>query len=218
MITLGAFIKTLSGTKINTPKGAILCSLALVFMLSSCANKDSIDCHMPLQHQWANSAHIIDDIRTLSSAEFAGRKTGSEGAILSQNYLEQRFTALGLQPWQSTFKVPFTYKYQFSQQLGVNIVKKACFGPFKAIIENAGKSAEAIYAQVENDKTSEFIGYDARNSVVCDMFTAGIIDPTKVTRTALELATSGAGILLTTECVINIDPTDEKKETPNYEY
>ena len=104
------------------------------------------------------------------------------------------------------------------QQLGVNIVKKACFAPFKAIIENAGKSAEAIYAQVENDKTSEFIGYDARNSVVCDMFTAGIIDPTKVTRTALELATSGAGILLTTECVINIDPTDEKKETPNYEY
>lgn len=104
------------------------------------------------------------------------------------------------------------------QQLGVNIVKKACFAPFKAIIENAGKSAEAIYAQVEHDKTSEFIGYDARNSVVCDMFTAGIIDPTKVTRTALELATSGAGILLTTECVINIDPTDEKKETPNYEY
>ena len=104
------------------------------------------------------------------------------------------------------------------QQLGVNIVKKACFAPFKAIIENAGKSAEAIYAQVESDKTSEFIGYDARNSVVCDMFTAGIIDPTKVTRTALELATSGAGILLTTECVINIDPTDEKKETPNYEY
>jgi chaperonin GroEL len=104
------------------------------------------------------------------------------------------------------------------QQLGVNIVKKACFAPFKAIIENAGKSAEAIYAQVENDKTSEFIGYDARNSVVCDMFTAGIIDPTKVTRTALELATSGAGILLTTECVINIDPADVKKETPNYEY
>jgi len=50
------------------------------------------------------------------------------------------------------------------------------------------------------------------------MFTAGIIDPTKVTRTALELATSGAGILLTTECVINIDPADVKKETPNYEY
>jgi hypothetical protein len=122
MITQGALIKTLSGTKIHTPKGAILCSLALVFMLSSCASKDSIDCHLPLQHQWANSAHIIDDIRTLSSAEFAGRKTGSEGAILTQNYLEQRFTALGLQPWQSTFKVPFTYKYQFSQQLGVNIV------------------------------------------------------------------------------------------------
>ena len=122
MITVGASIQTPVASHINIPKGAILLSLALVFMLSSCANKDSIDCNAVLQHQWANSAHIIDDIRTLTSSKFAGRKTGSNGAILSQNYLVQRFTALGLQPWKSTFKVPFSYNYQFSQQQGVNII------------------------------------------------------------------------------------------------
>jgi chaperonin GroEL len=98
------------------------------------------------------------------------------------------------------------------QVLGVNIVKKACFAPFKAIVENAGKSAEAIYAKVEGTADIQFVGYDARNNVVCDMFEAGIIDPTKVTRTALELATSAAGILLTTECVISIDPEENKKK------
>ena len=103
------------------------------------------------------------------------------------------------------------------QILGVNIVKKACFAPFKAIVENAGKSAEAIYAKVEDNTEFEFVGYDARNNKICDMFAAGIIDPTKVTRTALELATSVAGTLLTTECVISIDPEEKKdKPTPSY--
>jgi chaperonin GroEL len=106
------------------------------------------------------------------------------------------------------------------QALGVNIVKKACFAPFKAIVENAGKSAEAIYAKVESNTTSEFVGYDARNNEICDMFAAGIIDPTKVTRTALELATSAAGTLLTTECVISFDPEqkEDDKQQQGYGY
>lgn len=101
------------------------------------------------------------------------------------------------------------------QRTGVNIILKACFAPFKAIVENAGKSAEATYAKVEGPG----FGYDARNDKYVDMFEAGIIDPTKVTRTALELANSAAGILLTTECVINIDPEENKeKEAPSYGY
>jgi chaperonin GroEL len=101
------------------------------------------------------------------------------------------------------------------QALGVNIVKKACFAPFKAIVENAGKSAEATWAMVIGDG----VGYDARNDVFVNMFEAGIIDPTKVTRTALELATSVAGTLLTTECVISIDPEQKKeKEAPSYNF
>ena len=109
------------------------------------------------------------------------------------------------------------------QQLGVSIVKKACFAPFKAIAENAGKSAEAVKAKIdliesENPGTDIF-GYDARNDKYTVMVNAGIIDPTKVTRTALELATSVAGTLLTTECVISIVPTEDKeKENQEYGY
>jgi len=99
------------------------------------------------------------------------------------------------------------------QLLGINIVKKACFAPFKAIVENAGKSAEAIHAKIGEG------GYDARNDKFVDMIEAGIIDPTKVTRTALELATSVAGTLLTTECVISLDPeANKKEEAPQYGY
>lgn len=106
------------------------------------------------------------------------------------------------------------------QALGVNIIKKACFAPFKAIVENAGKSAEAVYAKVEDNTEFEFVGYDARNNEICDMFAAGIIDPTKVTRTALELATSAAGTLLTTECVISFDPEqkEDDKQPQGYGY
>mgnify|MGYP003351219915 CR=1 FL=1 len=109
------------------------------------------------------------------------------------------------------------------QQLGVNIVKKACFAPFKAIVENAGKSAEAIKTKLDaiekENPSAEVFGYDARNDKFVNMYDAGIIDPTKVTRTALELATSAAGTLLTTECVITIDPEEnEEQKTPAYPY
>jgi len=109
------------------------------------------------------------------------------------------------------------------QQTGVNIVKKACFAPFKAIVENAGKSAEAIKAKldtiVSESPSADIFGYDARNDKFVVMVDAGIIDPTKVTRTALELATSAAGTLLTTECVITIDPEENKQDKQQtYDY
>jgi chaperonin GroEL len=109
------------------------------------------------------------------------------------------------------------------QQLGVNIVKKACFAPFKAIVENAGKSAEAIKTKLDaiekENPSAETFGYDARNDKFVNMYDAGIIDPTKVTRTALELATSAAGTLLTTECIITLDPEEkEEQKTPAYPY
>jgi chaperonin GroEL len=109
-----------------------------------------------------------------------------------------------------------------AQRIGIDIVRRVCSTPFEAIISNAGKSPEAIMDKVDikagiDDNPNT--GYDARNNVVCDMFLAGIIDPTKVTRTALELATSVTGTLLTTECVISLEPeTKEKESQPQYEY
>jgi len=103
------------------------------------------------------------------------------------------------------------------QRLGVQIVKKACKAPFEAIITNAGKNPEAILAMMHIEKLDN-VGYDARNDQFVNMFAYGIIDPTKVTRTALELANSVSGTLLTTECVVSIEPEKEKEQTPTPDY
>jgi chaperonin GroEL len=109
------------------------------------------------------------------------------------------------------------------QDLGVGIIMRACSAPFNAIVKNAGKSPDAITQRItlyQEGDDSSFVGYDARHDEVCDMFKAGIVDPTKVSRTALELANSVAGTLLTTECVISFDPEqeddDKKSSVPSY--
>ena len=108
------------------------------------------------------------------------------------------------------------------QQYGVDIIAKACSAPFSKIVTNSGKNPEAVKAQFaswSSDKTNKNdFGYDARNDQFVHMFEKGIVDPTKVTRIALELANSVAGTLLTTECVISLEPeTEESKQTaPNY--
>jgi len=85
---------------------------------------------------------------------------------------------------------------------GVMIVLKALSAPFKAIIDNAGESSEVVLNAVSKSKKPNY-GYDAKEGkFVTDMVKAGIIDPVKVTRIALENAASAAGMLLTTECTI----------------
>ena len=90
---------------------------------------------------------------------------------------------------------------------GIFIVRKAIEAPLKTIVQNAGGSAEVIINEVRNSKGN--MGYNARSEEYVDMVKAGIIDPTKVTRLALENAGSIASLLLTTECVVAI----EKEET-----
>ncbi len=104
------------------------------------------------------------------------------------------------------------------QSFGIQVVLKACKAPFRAILENAGKNAEAVAMQIKAEGEGKNAGYDARNNKVVDMIDAGIIDPTKVTRTALELACSVAGTLLTTECVVSIEKEKEEEKQPQYEY
>jgi chaperonin GroEL len=98
------------------------------------------------------------------------------------------------------------------QALGAKIIEKACSAPFKYIMENAGLNPEVIWEKVK-DKV-ETVGYDARKEEVVDMIIEGIIDPTKVTRVALEKAASVAGTLLTTECVITKNPEEAGQEPP----
>jgi len=98
------------------------------------------------------------------------------------------------------------------QETGWNILLDACREPFRQILQNAGLNPEVIWERINSEKTSE--GFDARNEKVVDMYDAGIIDPVKVTRVALEKATSVAGTFLTTECLISNLPSEDGNEPP----
>lgn len=100
------------------------------------------------------------------------------------------------------------------QKIGVSIVEKACAAPFDCIMSNAGLNPEVIKMKLESvekeNPSADIFGYDARTNKICSVFDAGVIDPTKVTRTALEMAVSVAGTLLTTEAVVSIEPETDK--------
>lgn len=98
------------------------------------------------------------------------------------------------------------------QNTGVAIVKAAIEAPLRTIVENAGGEGSVIVNAVRNEK--EDYGYNAGSEEFVNMFQAGIIDPTKVTRLALENATSIAGLLLTTEAVVADKPEPEAPAMP----
>ena len=93
------------------------------------------------------------------------------------------------------------------ETIGIQIVKKALESPLRTIADNAGAEGSVVLQQVIAAEGSH--GYNARTDVFEDLKAAGVIDPTKVTRIALENAGSIAGMVLTTECVINEKPEPE---------
>ncbi|HEY6160996.1 MAG TPA: chaperonin GroEL [Bacteroidia bacterium] len=94
---------------------------------------------------------------------------------------------------------------------GIAIVKRALEEPLRQIVANAGGEGSIIVQKVREGKAD--FGYNARTEVFENLFAAGVIDPTKVTRVALENAASIAGMLLTTECVLS-DIKEEKPAMP----
>lgn len=95
------------------------------------------------------------------------------------------------------------------QSIGIQIVKKALEAPLRSIVENAGHEGSIVLQEVLNNKGS--YGFNARTGVYEDLKDAGVIDPTKVTRVAIENAGSIAGMILTTECVIS-DKEDDNDD------
>jgi chaperonin GroEL len=100
-------------------------------------------------------------------------------------------------------------KGEGDQQIGLNIVKRALEEPARQISENAGREGSVIVERLKNEKGS--FGFDASKEEFTDMIKAGIIDPTKVVRFALQNAASVASLLITTEAMIAEKP---KKEPP----
>ena len=96
--------------------------------------------------------------------------------------------------------------------IGVNIVRKSLEAPLRIIAENAGVEGSVILQEVRASKGAK--GYNARTGEFEDLKKAGVIDPTKVTRVALENAASIAGMVLTTECVVNDKPEPKEAAAP----
>jgi chaperonin GroEL len=95
------------------------------------------------------------------------------------------------------------------EKIGVEIVRRALEEPIRMIAQNAGAEGSIIVAKVRESKDKTF-GYNAATDTYEDLVKAGVIDPTKVTRTALQNAASIAGLLLTTECVV----VERKEDKP----
>ena len=99
-----------------------------------------------------------------------------------------------------------------TEQVGVSIVSRALEDPLRHIVKNAGKEDSVILARVKEE--SENIGYDAHEERFTDMFEAGILDPTKVVRFALQNAASIAALMITTETLIAEIPEKEASMPP----
>jgi chaperonin GroEL len=95
------------------------------------------------------------------------------------------------------------------EQIGVTIVKRALEEPLRQIVQNAGKEGAVVVERVRAEK-NENVGFNAQTEVFEDLVKAGVIDPAKVTRTALQNASSIAGLMLTTEAMVSEIPEDDK--------
>src|SRR5437763_12018312 len=96
------------------------------------------------------------------------------------------------------------------EEVGYNIVVRACKSPIQQIVENAGEDGAVVSNKVLENNTQNY-GYDARLDRYCDMVKEGIIDPTKVVRSALQNASSVATLLLTSDALVADAPKEEKK-------
>jgi chaperonin GroEL len=98
------------------------------------------------------------------------------------------------------------------EQIGVDIIRKAVEEPLRMIVQNAGGEGSIVLEKVRNSKDDKY-GYNALTDNYEDLVASGVIDPTKVTRTALQNAASIAGLLLTTEAII-VEKKEEKSGAP----
>ena len=97
------------------------------------------------------------------------------------------------------------------EQIGVDVVRRACEEPLRQIVVNSGTEGAIVVGKVRDNANPNY-GFNASSDTYEDLVTAGVIDPTKVTRTALQNASSIASLMLTTEAMIAEIP--EKKPAP----
>jgi chaperonin GroEL len=103
-------------------------------------------------------------------------------------------------------------KLDGEEQIGVNIVRRSLEEPLRQIVGNAGVEGAVVVGKIQDSKDPNY-GYNAQSGEFEDLIKAGVVDPTKVTRTALQNAGSIAGLMLTTEAIISEIP-EPKQAAP----
>ena len=104
-------------------------------------------------------------------------------------------------------------EFEGDEQIGLNIVKRALEEPLRMIVANAGQEGAVVVGKVKEAKEPNF-GFDAEAEEYSDMIAAGILDPAKVARTALQNAASIASLMLTTEALVSEIPEDTPAGPP----
>ena len=102
-------------------------------------------------------------------------------------------------------------KLEGDEQIGVNIIRRACEEPIRQIVQNSGEEGAIVMGKIRENDNAHY-GYNAQTDKYEDLVESGVIDPAKVTRSALQNAASIAGLMLTTEAMVCEIP--EKKNAP----
>jgi chaperonin GroEL len=155
----------------------------------------------------------VINVGAATETEMKEKKARVEDALhATRAAVEEGIIAGGGVAYIRAAKVLDNLKLEHDQQAGVDIVRKSLFEPAKQIAINAGQDGGVIVDKIKNGKGN--YGYNANTEVFEDLIVAGILDPTKVARVALQNAASVAGLMITTECAI-ADKPEEKDKMPS---
>ena len=152
----------------------------------------------------------VINVGAATETEMKEKKARVEDALnATRAAVEEGIVAGGGVAYLRTLPAIEKIKLSDAQQFGLNILKKALEEPIRWIAQNAGHDGSIVIEKVKNEKGN--MGFDAQEEEYTDMVKAGIIDPTKVVRTALQNAASVASLLLTTEAMVAERPREKEK-------
>ncbi|KRT72291.1 MAG: molecular chaperone GroEL, chaperonin GroEL [Deltaproteobacteria bacterium CSP1-8] len=155
----------------------------------------------------------VINVGAATESEMKEKKARVEDALhATRAAVEEGIVAGGGVAYIRAAKVLDGLKLEHDQQAGVDIVRKALFEPAKQIAINAGQDGGVVVDKIKNGKGN--FGFNAATEEFEDLILAGILDPTKVTRVALQNAASVAGLMITTECAIAEKPEEKEKMPP----
>ena len=155
----------------------------------------------------------VINVGAATESEMKEKKARVEDALhATRAAVEEGIVAGGGVAYIRAARVLDGLKLEHDQQAGVDIVRKALFEPAKQIAINAGQDGGVVVDKIKNGKGN--FGFNAATEEFEDLILAGILDPTKVTRVALQNAASVAGLMITTECAIAEKPEEKEKMPP----